>query len=354
MRVPAAIAAIAGALLIAGPAAAAPAPIDFHDARYCEVLELRGEIPNAEVTVWNTIGLNDCPAAKWDAIDAAALAAERGDKLVVLNGPRHFLMDSATGRTGATETFGGIRMRKVATIPITTAADLSQTPYTERTIERHNTWTWQKGRRVFELLAPNGANYLMQSYSQISDPSLTLGQLRGLGSRLSLPQGWTYRSRVLKRDLTLRAKAQATIIQDNLTNTYQRLPRDKSKQRKGHDVSMTAMTKTVGSPSPGTLEDRGTISGEPFGDGTLDLFATFGDNGAVTGPFQIDGEGGSAFGTLAMTAVISGNEITFDGTATFTGGTGRYRGITGTAAAHDHNTLDGQNGTVTLTGRVRY
>ena len=55
-----------------------------------------------------------------------------------------------------------------------------------------------------------------------------------------------------------------------------------------------------------------------------------------------------------MSYVISGNRIAFDGTATFTGGTGPYRGITGTVAAHDENTLDGQNGTVTLTGRVRY
>ena len=97
-------------------------------------------------------------------------------------------------------------MRKVATIPIKTAAELVQTPFTERTIKRHNTWTWEAGRRVYELLAPDGTNYLMQSYSQIRDPELSIGQLRSLGDRLTLPQGWTYRSRRLKRDLTLHAE----------------------------------------------------------------------------------------------------------------------------------------------------
>jgi hypothetical protein len=38
-----------------------------------------------------------------------------------------------------------------------------------------------------------------------------------------------------------------------------------------------------------------------------------------------------------------------------TGGTGAYRGITsGALKAHDHNTLDGQNGVVTVTGSAKY
>ena len=52
-----------------------------------------------------------------------------------------------------------------------------------------------------------------------------------------------------------------------------------------------------------------------------------------------------------MPFTIEGNEIDFRGTARFTGGTGAYRGISsGTLEAHDHNTLDGQNGVVSLKG----
>ncbi len=340
------------ALAAAAPAAAKPKPPDLHNARYCEILELRGELPNAKVLVWNTIGLNECPAARWDAIDAAALAAERGDTLVLKNGPRHFLMDSATAEIGRQHSFGGIRMRKVASIPIHSAAELAQTTYAERTIERHNTWTWEKGRRVFELLAPDGSNYVMQSYAQIKDPNQTLGSLRSLGSRLTLPQGWSYRSRRLKRDLTLVADGEATIIQDDFQNTYQKVP--STKRRTRHEVHVTGATKTVDSPSPGTLHDAGTISGEPFGDGDVDIFVTINSDGTATGTFELDAAGGSAFGTIAMTYAIAGGEITFNGTATFTGGTGKFRGIKGTVTAYDHNTLDGQSGTVKLDGNVRY
>ena len=203
-----------------------PAPIDFRDARYCEVLELRGQIPDARVNVWNTIGFSDCPAAKLETIDPAALAAESGAELVLVNGPRHFLMDRAAARVGPTvRSFGGMRMRKVATIPIDEAADLVQAPYGERTIERVNTWSWDEGRRVFELLAPGGITYVMQSYSQMRDATLQLADLRSLGSRLALPDGWRYRTRRLRKDLTLGAKGSATIVQDDFLNTYQRAPR---------------------------------------------------------------------------------------------------------------------------------
>jgi hypothetical protein len=348
-----------GATLATLAAAAVPAAaersqgVDMHDARYCEILELKGSIPDAKVLVWNTLGLNDCPAGWWESLDAGQIAAEEGDAIVVLNGPRHFLMDSAKARTGKVRSFHGERLRRVATLPVDEISDLDQSPYHERTVNRVNTWHWKAGRRIFELRAPNGYDYVMQSYSQIVDPGLKLADLRSLGSRLDLPQGWSYRVKRLERPLTLRAKGSATILQDELKNTYQRLPRTDDSRR--HRVDMSAVTRSVGSPSSGTIEDQGTVAGTPFGAGTIDLFATFQPGARMTGTFTIDAKRGSAFGTMDTTYVITGNEIDFTGTADFTGGTGAYRGITGTdLEVHDHNTLDGQNGTVTLEGFARY
>jgi hypothetical protein len=212
------------ALAVTGASAAAAvlhSGTDLHNARYCEVIALRGLPPNATATVWNTIGLNTCPPAKWKALSASALAKQLGDTVVVLNGPRYFLMDEASGVTGAIRSFGGLRLRKVATIAIRRRSDLVQTPYTERTITRTNRWGWHRGRTVFELLAPGGRTYVMQSYSQIKDPRLTLAQLPGLGRRLKLPAGWRYRTRRLSRLLVLSARGNATIVQDELQDTYQ-------------------------------------------------------------------------------------------------------------------------------------
>src|SRR3954462_11908664 len=241
-------------------AAALAAGSHLHDARYCEILVLRGAPPKATVTVWNTIGLNKCPPKWWRGFDAASLARELGATFVVLNGPRHFLMDSATASTGPVRSFHGMRMRKLATIPIRTAAELTQTPYTDRIITRTNTWRWRSGRTVFELVAPGGDTYVMQSYAQIKDPSLRLSSLRSLGRRLSLPQGWHYRARVLRRPLVLAAHGKATVLQDELQNTYQLATTTRRGSPARHALDVSGKTHTVTPATPGTVEDHGTVS----------------------------------------------------------------------------------------------
>jgi hypothetical protein len=328
----------------------------LHDARYCEILELKGAPPTATATVWNTIGLSKCPPAWWNAFNAGALARELGDTFVVLNGPRHFLMDSASAETGGRRAFHGVRLTKVATIPIRTVADLSQTPYTDRTIARRNTWRWNSGRTVFELVAPGGDVYVMQSYAQIKDPTLTLAKLRSLGRRLKLPSGWRYRTRRLTRDLVLVARGSATITQDELQNTYQLATTTRPAGRRvRRAVHLSGQTHSIPTPTtPGTIEDRGTIFGAPFGAGTVGLAATL-KAGRATGPFRLVFPHGSVSGTFSMPFTISGGEIDFLGTARFTSGTGAYRGIaSGDLRAHDHNTLNGQNGRLSLDGFATY
>ncbi len=328
----------------------------LHDARYCEILELKGSLPDAHVTVWNTIGLNDCPAARWNAFDAGSLAKELGDGFVVLNGPRHWLIDSATGRSGGVRSFHGLRMRRVASIPIRSAADLVQTPYTDRTIRRTNTWRWKRGRRVFELVAPGGDTYVMQSYAQIKDPTLTIGKLRALGKRLEPPPGWRFRSRRLKRALVLTAKGSTTIIQDELQDTYQLATTTHRGRRARHRVHMTGRTRSVppASPAPGAVEDHGTVTAAPFGSGRIVLVGALKD-GRLTATFRLVFRHGSITGTVLLPYTISAGHIRFTGVGHFTGGTGAYRGISsGDLQIRDHNTLDGQSGTLSVKGFATY
>jgi hypothetical protein len=77
---------------------------------------------------------------------------------------------------------------------------------------------------LFELLASGGKLYVMQSYAQIKDRSLSLAKLAGLGKHLSLPAGWRYRTHKLNRPLVLSAQRTATIVQDELQDTYQLAP----------------------------------------------------------------------------------------------------------------------------------
>lgn len=348
------LSAFAGVLCVAPASAVRVSGSGLHDARYCEVIGLKGAPPAATATVWNTIGLNTCPAARWNTLAAGAVAKQLGDTLVVLNGPRHFLMDSASAVTGPLRTFDGLRMRKVATIPIRSVADLVETPYTDRTIARTNTWSWNKGRIVFELVAPGGDTYVMQSYAQIIDPTLTLAKLPSLGRRLRLPPGWRYRTRRLARKLVLSADGRATITQDQLQNTYQLATTTRHGSRRRHSVSLAGRTRSVSPATPGTVEDHGTLTGTPFGNGSIVLVGTL-TGGRLRGSVRLTYPSGSVLGTVSMPFTIQGNHISFRGTARFRGGTGAYRGISsGDLEARDHNTLDGQSGRISFAGSARY
>jgi hypothetical protein len=81
---------------IAEPVIAGDTVEGTRDARYCELIPVVREGLHLTATVYNTLGLNDCPPAVWDAITEEAMKQRFDALTVLLNGPRHFLMDSIT------------------------------------------------------------------------------------------------------------------------------------------------------------------------------------------------------------------------------------------------------------------
>jgi len=192
--------------------------------RYCEVLLVTVVPTGLTATVYNTFPLNDCPPGEWAAMDAASIASANGVPYAVLNGPRYWLMDSiAKQRTGTevVKTFGGMAMIEEATVVLGTSVAAAQVPYNPHTVSRQAAFTFHRGRQVYELVDPSGAVWVMQTYSQIKDPTLSQADLPGLASRLTLPTGWTYRVRTLTAPLVVATAARAAqVLQDNLENSY--------------------------------------------------------------------------------------------------------------------------------------
>ncbi|MEM7586124.1 MAG: hypothetical protein AAF560_22225 [Acidobacteriota bacterium] len=213
--------------------------------RYCEILLVKRQGTNLEAEVWGTPGLNDCPAASWEALDPDQIRAEEDALAVQMNGPRIWLPNVAAGSPPSRELkrFGGLEMRRLATVEIDSAQGLAS--YTESTVQRKTTFNFPEGTEIYELESPAGSRYVMQSMSQIHDPDLTLAELPALGSRLELPEGWTFRARTLEADLILVADGQAVVLQDELSNTYQRV--------NPGEGSSTPDASTVNSSGLGTL-----------------------------------------------------------------------------------------------------
>jgi hypothetical protein len=85
-------------MLAAASASAATSPprkegntlVGVRNARYCEIIPIARDGLHLEATVYNTLGLNDCPASVWNGITEDAMKKRFGGVTVLMNGPRFF------------------------------------------------------------------------------------------------------------------------------------------------------------------------------------------------------------------------------------------------------------------------
>ena len=196
---------------------------DMRGVRYGEVLAVYARDGVLQAEVYGTQMLNDCPQELWETLDPEAIAAEMGAVVVKLNVPRHWMLDGLGQKVAVLEPvlrdFNGITMRRIATVDLGDAP--SVLPYTERHVNRGAVFFWDAGSPVHELVSPAGLAYVMQAYCIGVDATLTQDSLPGLGERLALPEGWSFRTRVLEEELVVdTTDSIATVLQDELENTY--------------------------------------------------------------------------------------------------------------------------------------
>ena len=209
------------------PADSAPRPSRLIDhmrgVRYGEVLPIYLRDHGLEAEVYGTQMLNDCPQELWEQLDADAIAKEMGAVFVKLNGPRRWVLDGLGTKVAPVEPvlreFGGIMFRRIATVPLGDRTGSS--PYTETTVNRGAVFFFDAGKPVYELVAPDGKAYVMQALCMGVDPSMDESVLPALGDRLAMPDGWTYRVRILEEELVVDTTGSpATVLQDEFENSY--------------------------------------------------------------------------------------------------------------------------------------
>ena len=191
--------------------------------RYGEVLAVFLRDTGLEAEVYGTQMLNDCPQELWETLNADEIAKDMGAVFVKLNGPRYWLLDGLGSKVAVVDPvfkdFNGIQMRRIATIPI--GADFAAGPYTIRNVNRGAVFFFDAEKTVYELVDPEGRAFVLQARCVGVDPSMTEESLATLGERLALPEGWSYRTRVLDAELVVDTSATlATVVQDEFENTY--------------------------------------------------------------------------------------------------------------------------------------
>lgn len=191
--------------------------------RYGEVLAMFLRDTGLEAEVYGTQMLNDCPQELWETLNADEIAKDMGAIFTKLNGPRYWVLDGLGSKVAVVDPvfkdFNGIQMRRIATIPI--GADFAAGPYTIRNVNRGAVFFFDAGKTVYELVDPEGRAFVLQARCVGVDPGMTEESLATLGERLALPEGWSYRTRVLDAELVVDTSATlATVVQDEFENTY--------------------------------------------------------------------------------------------------------------------------------------
>ena len=200
-------------------------PDGLRGVKYCEVLLLNADPDKGLVaTVYNSMGYSTCPDDEWAELDPVAIAADFEALVALLNGPRYWTLDriESSIRDGApTETFGAITMFRAATVELGTAPP-QMTPYLPAPVARETVFVFEAGSEIYELTAPDGRVFVMQSFSQQVDPTMGIERLAALGDVLQLPDGWTFSSRVLDEQLDVYStEGIAMVMQDEFRNSYQ-------------------------------------------------------------------------------------------------------------------------------------
>jgi hypothetical protein len=190
--------------------------------RFGEILVIKA---NA-IDIYNTTGLNDCPASLWDGLNTEALAKQFGALAIQKNGPHYWMMDSQTLSLGETVSFGGLEARWGATVDpaVVKQAAKGTVPYTVFNPKKTQKMVYAKGKLVYELIDPDGHVYVLQAREE----RFPMESLTTLGQQLKmLPPGWQFRTRTLTEDLVLDLRADQTIygVGDEFHQYWMRIPK---------------------------------------------------------------------------------------------------------------------------------
>lgn len=237
---------------IAQTTAAPPPSTDLKDPCEVRALNWRGRAfyevlfmnrvaggPGGSGNYFNSIGSpleapGEVTDARFRELNAEALRREFGSDGVFFNGPRRFVANGVTGiayNNCAPRVMNSITFYLYGTFEVPNLeAFVTTAPPAYRPLvsKRTNTFIFNAGEQVHELITPEGEVYTMFSLSLKVDPANSLERLATLGERLTLPAGWRYRVRTLDRELTLSSSYDAnppnTIVLDQFQGNYQHNP----------------------------------------------------------------------------------------------------------------------------------
>jgi hypothetical protein len=199
----------------------------YYNYPYGEVFIISRSGLDVTIDVYNSTNVSPFDQKAWSVLNEDELASDFEAVRATVNAPKYWVVDSITGLEIDDSTpmykVGSINVQKINTIFAGTfGRDFNAEPYSENVIDSSATFTWKSGTEVYELIDTSGNIYRIQAYSQAVDDSITINNLKSLDTKLDVPAGWKYETRVLDEDFSI-SEPKATLIGDELGNSYLRI-----------------------------------------------------------------------------------------------------------------------------------
>lgn len=119
-------------------------------------------------------------------------------------------------------------------------------------------------------------------------------------------------------------------------------------------LSASGELKRTAKPSNTSSVQAGPVSGAPFGSGQMVLRSSL-RQATVTSTFTLTTKAGIVRGRATARLTLDGDTAHYKGTATVTGGTRRYRAVSGSNIRFTGvGPVSAKRTKITLSGRVRY
>jgi len=182
--------------------------------------------------IFNTTGFNIRPENSRDSIPNAifkgysdnAVQQNYGAAAVFMEETRYWMMDKLRILLGNNvRNLDGLDARFGAFTNVAPSATTgSSNAFKIASVTRNSTFLFDAGQPAFILDAPNGMTFIQQSWVLSAGPF----QDPKIGSSLTLPKGWTWRTKTLSKELTINgipengAANQWKVVQDNLGDSY--------------------------------------------------------------------------------------------------------------------------------------
>jgi hypothetical protein len=192
---------------------------------FCGLGAFVGVGPTQRAHVYTAAALDELTPESHKQMDAARLARQFEVDMCAVNGGRIWLMDEMDIQGGDIVDFDGVKLMYGGEMTAAEMMSQMMNAYHPSLIYRNSNWIWHAGTPVHLLREPSGTVWVMQEYTKDIDPTLNLDNLHEVGGKLkNLPEGWTFETKVLTRELSLdtaRCDGWAAIVRDELHCTYQ-------------------------------------------------------------------------------------------------------------------------------------